>query len=103
MKFSIGEKVVIGKDVIGTVEQVEERKFYYKDGRESSTYKYLVQYEEPWKKDWYAEDKIEHYLNDEISVNKVLINVNLLCNLPLAKQLKYENDQLEETKKRIQG
>ncbi|MGM7720666.1 hypothetical protein [Metabacillus sp. Hm71] len=98
-KFSMNEKVVVGKGIIGTVEQIKETNMYFKDGRKSSAYEYLVQYGEPWCKEWFIEFKLKSYLNDEIAVNKALINVNLLYNLEFAKQLKYENDQLEAAKR----
>jgi len=95
-KFSIGEKVVVtGKEGIGTVKTIKKTEFINEDLNVSTSYEYLVQVGESWNKKWYQESNLSYYLNDEISVNKVLINVNLLHNLEFAKQLKYENDKLE--------
>lgn len=102
-KFSINDKVVVsGKVGIGIVEQIKETKMTFKDNRESSTYEYYIQVGESWNKQWYSESHLDHYLMDEASVNKVLINVNLLYNLEFAKQLKYETDKIEsnEAKKK---
>lgn len=97
-KFSIGEKVVVtGKSNIGTIEQIKETKYIYKDNRTHSSYEYLVQVGQNTYKDWYTESRLSVYLklDDEIAVNKILIDANLMHDLEIVKRLKQENDQLE--------
>jgi len=97
-KFSIGEKVVVtGKSNIGVVEQIKETKYIYKDGRTNSTYEYLVQVGQSAYKDWYTESRLGVYLEleDEVTVNKVLINSFLNRNLDSAKHYANENVELE--------
>ncbi|MNG05565.1 hypothetical protein D3C84_887600 [compost metagenome] len=96
-EFSIKEKVMVN-GVIGEVKQIKRTTMFYENGKEHSTYEYLVGYGDEGHKQWYLESRLKNYLNDEISVNEVLINANLLHNLDLAKQLSHENDELKAAK-----
>ncbi|MGG3890214.1 hypothetical protein [Metabacillus fastidiosus] len=95
-EFSIKEKVVVnGKKDIGEIKQIEEKKMIYEDGRVERKYQYLIEMEESLNRVWYHENELKHYLNDEASVNKALINAYLLTDLEYVKHLKMENDVLE--------